>query len=85
MPTLPDYLSKWSFRDVLDKKYVYVKASTVLNAGEGLYAAKDIPANTTFVLYGGYLFDQEQYKVWPKKSINDLKLFTDEEEQIMRK
>ena len=48
-------------RDPLDKKYVYVKESTVDLAGEGLYAAKDIPANINFVLSGGYLFNEEQY------------------------
>ena len=51
-------------RDPLDKKYVYVNESTVNFAGEGVYAAKDIPKNIHIVLYGGYLLNQEEYKLW---------------------
>ena len=44
-------------RDPLDEKYVYVKDSTLPFAGEGLFAARDIPAKMNFVLYDlSYLF-----------------------------
>ena len=54
-------------RDPLDKKYVYVKESTVDLAGEGLFAAKNIPANIHVVLYGGYLYNKKQYMIWVEK------------------
>ena len=54
-------------RDPLDKNYVYVKESTIESAGEGLYAAKDIPKDTQIVLYGGYLYNKKQYKIWVEK------------------
>ena len=54
-------------RDPLDKKYVYIDKSTVDFAGEGLYAVKDIPEDIQIVLYGGYLFNNEQYKQWVQK------------------
>ena len=51
-------------RDPLDKKYVYIDKSTVDFAGEGVYAVKDIPEGIQIVLYGGNLFNNEQYKQW---------------------
>ena len=47
-------------KDPLDKKYVFVKDSTIPNAGHGIFAARDIPANINFVLYGGFLYNKEQ-------------------------
>lgn len=54
-------------RDPLDEKYVYVKDSTIPFAGEGLFAARDIPANINFVLYGGFLFNKEQMEIKNQK------------------
>ena len=52
----------------LDKKYVYVKKSTVFEAGEGLFATKNIPKDICIAQYGGYLFDVEQKQMsWEKK------------------
>ena len=50
-------------RDPLDKRYVYVKKSTIPNAGEGLFAKRNIPANINFVLYGGLLFNERQMEI----------------------
>ena len=47
-------------KDPLDKKYVFVKNSTIPNAGHGIFAARDIPASINFVLYGGFLYNKEQ-------------------------
>ena len=49
-----------NLKDPLDKKYVSVKDSTIPNAGHGIFAARDIPANINFVLYGGFLYNKEQ-------------------------
>ena len=37
------------------------------DGNEGLFAARDIPANITFVLYGGYILNLEQYQIWFEK------------------
>ena len=50
-------------REPLDKKYVNVKKSKVAT-GQGVFAARDIPANTSVTIYGGYLYDEEQMKIW---------------------
>ena len=52
----------------LDKKYVYVKKSTVYEAGEGLFATRNIPKDICIAQYVGYLFDDEQKQMtWQKK------------------
>ena len=51
-----------------DKKYVYVKKSTVNEAGEGLFAARNIPKDICIAQYVGYLFDDQQKQMtWQKK------------------
>ena len=53
-----------NLRDPLDKKYVNIKETASFDfAGEGTYASRDIPENITFVLLGGYLYDNEQRKI----------------------
>ena len=49
-------------RDPLDKKYIHVKESSV--SGEGIHAAKDIPAYISVVTFGGYLYNAEQHEIW---------------------
>ena len=56
-------------RDPLAKKYLYIKNSNDLIAdesaeeGEGIFATRDVPANTIFVQYGGMLYDEYQNKI----------------------
>ena len=51
-------------RDPLDKKYVNIKETESFDfAGQGTYASRDIPENITYVLFGGYLYDNEQKKI----------------------
>ena len=42
-------------------------SNTFDTAGEGAFAAMDIPASTVFVLYGGMLYNSEQNKILQKK------------------
>ena len=50
--------------DPLDRKYGYVNKSKINVAGDGLFAARDIPENTKLVLYGGHLYNKMQYDIW---------------------
>ena len=46
-PTNDTFGDQPHLRDPLDKKYVYLKSSTTFDlAGEGAFAARDVPANT---------------------------------------
>ena len=63
-PTNISFGDQPHINDPLDQKYVYLKQSTLEFAGQGLYAAKDIPANIHFVNYGGLLYDKKQYDLW---------------------
>ena len=49
-------------RDPLDKKYVYLKDSLEAH-GEGTFAARDVPADIIYVLYGGYVYNKEETKI----------------------
>ena len=60
-PTDTTFGDQPKLQDPLDKKYVYLKRSVSFDsAEEGTYAVRDIPANTKYVLYGGYIYDKEQ-------------------------
>ena len=39
--------------DVVEKQFVFVAKSAIPEAGEGLFAKKDIPENTVFAYFGG--------------------------------
>ena len=48
-------------RDPLDKKYIYLGPSLEMPlAGEGAFAARDIPAGTMVALYGGRVMSEEE-------------------------
>ena len=55
-----------------DKKYVYVKKSTVNEAGEGLFAARNIPKDICIAQYVGYIFDKEQNQLDWQKTEQDI-------------
>jgi hypothetical protein len=56
-------------RDPLDKKYVHLMDSKMYAlAGEGAHATRDIPANTVYVLYGGYILTKEQNQIFSDKT-----------------
>ncbi len=49
--------------DPLDSRYVQVGKSEIhLEAGEGLFARKDIPENTIFALFSGRLFSKAEFE-----------------------
>ena len=67
-PTNTTFGDQPHVRDPLDNKYLYLKDSNTFDtAGEGAFAAMDIPASTVFVLYGGMLYNSEQNKILQKK------------------
>ena len=62
-------------RDPLDKKYVNIKETESFDfAGEGIYASRDIPENITYVLFGGYLYDNEQKKILIERNMEIARL-----------
>ena len=73
-PTNATFGDQPHVRDPLDKKYLYLKESDTFDkAGEGAFAAMDIPASTVFVLYGGMLYNEEQNQILGQKlkSLNE--------------
>ena len=63
-------------KDPLDKKYGYFKKSTIPNADEGFFAARDIPKDINLVLYGGFLYnknqsDEREYHIIKRITEND--------------
>ena len=73
--TLLQYLC-WPFvkdmNGTLDKKYVYVKKSTVFEAGEGLFATKNIPKDICIAQYVGYILDEEQNQIDWQRTKQDI-------------
>ena len=62
-------------RDPLDKKYVNIKMSDTFDlAGKGAYAVRDIPANITYSIYGGYLYDKLQDSIRTERIKDKAKL-----------
>ena len=55
-----------------DKKYVYVKKSTVNEAGEGLFAARNIPKDICIAQYVGHILDKEQNQIDWQKTEQDI-------------
>ena len=52
---------------ILDKKYLYLKNSSISeSAGEGAYASRNVPKNTVVITFGGYMFDEEQQLIHNK-------------------
>ena len=59
--------------DPLDKRYVTLKSSEEFgNAGEGAYAAEDVPADTVFVLYGGHILTTAEMDGLTKRQSKEL-------------
>jgi hypothetical protein len=48
--------------DPLDDKYTYIKTSIL--EGEGLFAKRDIPQNTSFAIYNGLYLSHDQNKIY---------------------
>ena len=42
--------------DPLEERYVFVNQSVIANAGQGLFAKIDIPVDTIFAYFGGFLY-----------------------------
>ena len=55
-----------------DKKYVYVKKSTVNEAGEGLFAARNIPKDICIAQYVGHILNKEQNQIDWQKTEQDI-------------
>ena len=48
-------------RDPLDDRYTYVQSSSIQGAGEGLFAKKNIEAQTIVSVYSGLTMSMEQF------------------------
>ena len=48
-------------RDPLDARYTYVQSSSIQGAGEGLFAKKNIEAQTIVSVYSGLTMSKEQF------------------------
>ena len=48
-------------RDPLDARYTYVQSSSIQGAGEGLFAKKNIEAQTIVSVYSGLTMSMEQF------------------------
>ena len=48
-------------RDPLDARYTYVQSSSIHGAGEGLFAKKNIEAQTIVSVYSGLTMSMEQF------------------------
>lgn len=67
-PTNTSFGDQPLLRDPLAKKYISVKNSLEFpEAGEGLFASRDIKAYTVFVLYSGLIFNDDQNKIHRSK------------------
>ena len=47
----------------MEKKYVYLKHSNLFpEAGEGIFASINVPANTVYAQYNGMLYNSNEHK-----------------------
>ena len=63
-PTNETFGDQPHLQDPLDKKYVVIRKSNISpDAGEGLFANRNVPANTIYSLYSGKLYQPKEIKI----------------------
>ena len=63
-PTNETFGDQPHLQDPLEKKYVYLKHSNLFpEAGEGIFASRNVPANTVYAQYNGMLYNLKEHRI----------------------
>ena len=78
-PTNETFGDQPHLQDPLEKKYVYLKHSNLFpEAGEGIFASRNVPANTVYAQYNGMLYNSKEHRIlmdMKSKLISDKKYY----------
>jgi len=60
--------------DPLDNRYIHLKVSEKYpEAGEGAFAKENVPKNVFYAVYGGRLYNKEEYKTFNSLRMKSLR------------